>query len=221
MYQTLYYENYDRLMIIYDSDANCSFFGEPKAIDTKHAPILTLGSPKLQTAKASIQCRQTFCSYWHRGSEKCYQCWLVVIWILESKSQWNFMQNTRFRVQVSEFENKVRKVAVILSRPWCVKSTSNVLLGVLDYMIDWGVCPVNPSACQNILYVEVYGDSKAPLGRNNLLTTKGENIRPSIHSKVTRNPTQIARFVEPTWDPPGADRTQVGPMLAQWTLLSG
>ena len=25
----------------------------------------------------------------------------------------------------------------------------------------------------------------------------------------------------PTWDPPGADRTQVGPMLAPWTLLSG
>ena len=25
----------------------------------------------------------------------------------------------------------------------------------------------------------------------------------------------------PTWDPPGADRTQVGPMWATWTLLSG
>ena len=25
----------------------------------------------------------------------------------------------------------------------------------------------------------------------------------------------------PTWGPSGADRTQVGPMLAQWTLLSG
>ena len=32
---------------------------------------------------------------------------------------------------------------------------------------------------------------------------------------------QIARFMGPTWDPPGADRTQVGPMLAPWTLLSG
>ena len=31
----------------------------------------------------------------------------------------------------------------------------------------------------------------------------------------------IARFMEPTWGPSGADRTQVGPMLAQWTLLSG
>ena len=27
--------------------------------------------------------------------------------------------------------------------------------------------------------------------------------------------------MEPTWGPSGADRTQLGPMLAQWTLLSG
>ena len=33
--------------------------------------------------------------------------------------------------------------------------------------------------------------------------------------------TLIARFMWPTWGPSGADRTQVGPMLAPWTLLSG
>ena len=31
----------------------------------------------------------------------------------------------------------------------------------------------------------------------------------------------IERFVGPTWGPYGADRTQAGPMLAPWTLLSG
>ena len=31
----------------------------------------------------------------------------------------------------------------------------------------------------------------------------------------------IARFMGPTWGPSGTDRTQVGPMLAPWTLLSG
>ena len=31
----------------------------------------------------------------------------------------------------------------------------------------------------------------------------------------------IARFMGPTWDPPGADRTHVDLMLAPWTLLSG
>ena len=30
----------------------------------------------------------------------------------------------------------------------------------------------------------------------------------------------IARFMGPTWGPSGADRTQVGPMLAPWTLVS-
>ena len=33
--------------------------------------------------------------------------------------------------------------------------------------------------------------------------------------------SQIARFMGPTWGPSGANRTQVGPMLAPWTLLSG
>ena len=33
--------------------------------------------------------------------------------------------------------------------------------------------------------------------------------------------TLIARFTGPTWGPSGSDRTQVGPMLAPWTLLSG
>ena len=31
----------------------------------------------------------------------------------------------------------------------------------------------------------------------------------------------MARFMWPTWGPSGADRTQVGPMLAPWTLLYG
>ena len=29
---------------------------------------------------------------------------------------------------------------------------------------------------------------------------------------------QIAKFMGPTWGPSGADRTQVGPMLAPWTM---
>ena len=33
--------------------------------------------------------------------------------------------------------------------------------------------------------------------------------------------TLIAKFMGPTWGPHGAGRTQVGPLLATWTLLSG
>ena len=32
--------------------------------------------------------------------------------------------------------------------------------------------------------------------------------------------TQIAKFMGPTWGPPGSCRPQTGPMLAPWTLLS-
>ena len=35
------------------------------------------------------------------------------------------------------------------------------------------------------------------------------------------NRSQIAKFVGPTWGPPGDDGIQVGPMLAPRTLLSG
>ena len=34
-------------------------------------------------------------------------------------------------------------------------------------------------------------------------------------------PSQITRFIRPTWGPAGADRSQVGPMRAPWTILSG
>ena len=46
----------------------------------------------------------------------------------------------------------------------------------------------------------------------------------SIHTSDGMLPskrTQLARFMGQTWGASGADRTQVGPMLAPWTLLSG
>ena len=33
--------------------------------------------------------------------------------------------------------------------------------------------------------------------------------------------SQIAKFMGPTWGPPGSCWSQMGPMLALWTLLSG
>ena len=33
--------------------------------------------------------------------------------------------------------------------------------------------------------------------------------------------SRIARVMGPTWGPSGTEMTQVGPMVAQWTLLSG
>ena len=41
------------------------------------------------------------------------------------------------------------------------------------------------------------------------------------HQRVGCELSQIARFMGPTWGPPGPCRPQMGPMLAPWTLLSG
>ena len=43
-------------------------------------------------------------------------------------------------------------------------------------------------------------------------------ILPANHLSLA---TQIAKFMGPTWGPPGSCRPHVGPMLAPWTLLSG
>ena len=39
-------------------------------------------------------------------------------------------------------------------------------------------------------------------------------------SKCQPKTSLIARLMWPTWGPPGADRSQVGPILAPWILLS-
>ena len=41
-----------------------------------------------------------------------------------------------------------------------------------------------------------------------------------VQCQICHRLNQIAGFTWPTWGPPGADRTQVGPRLAPWTLLS-
>ena len=43
----------------------------------------------------------------------------------------------------------------------------------------------------------------------------------TMHTTPRHKPSQIAKFMGPTWGPPGSCRPQMGPMLAPWTLLSG
>ena len=49
-----------------------------------------------------------------------------------------------------------------------------------------------------------------------ILTYPGRYLLPSL----SVNHTQIAKFMGPTWGPPGSCRPQMGPMLAPWILLS-
>ena len=49
----------------------------------------------------------------------------------------------------------------------------------------------------------------------------GSMLNPGYIYCVHNETALIARIMGQTWGPTGADRTQVGPMLAPWTLLSG
>ena len=58
------------------------------------------------------------------------QCRNIVNWTYRNKLQWNFNPNIYFFIQENAFEN-VWKVEVILSRPQCVKMSSNKLSAIL------------------------------------------------------------------------------------------
>ena len=59
-------------------------------------------------------------------------------------------------------------------------------------------------------------------GSPRLVPNRAESQQTLLHRPIgDMGMTLIARFKGPTWGPSGADRTQVGPMLAPWTLLSG
>ena len=48
-----------------------------------------------------------------------------------------------------------------------------------------------------------------------------QSVAPGEGTHYMMVTTLIARFMGQAWGPSGADRTQVGPMLVPWTLLSG
>ena len=57
----------------------------------------------------------------------------------------------------------------------------------------------------------------------NLIVNVGQPQQPSVETdwNGSQPSSQIAKFMGPTWGPPGPCRPQMGPMLAPWTLLSG
>ena len=83
-------------------------------------------------------------------------------------------------------------------RPWC----------------QWWLLPDHPSEInvdtivQSDRYTRIRTSSDIYIG--SLLVTPGSNW-----------PAQIAKFMGPTWGPPGSCRPQMSPMLAPWILLSG
>ena len=96
--------------------------------------------------------------------------------------------------------------------------------------MQWMVWPVNrliTKVSRMSIITTAYWHAYTPMILRRLSTTKKESIAwCSVIlayglSLMWVMSTMIARFMGPTWGPSGADRTQVGPMLAPWTLLSG
>ena len=62
---------------------------------------------------------------WPVPSHCLNQCWNIVNWTLRNKLKWNINKNSYIFIQENTFENVVRKMAALLSRPQCA---------------NWGIC---------------------------------------------------------------------------------
>ena len=71
------------------------------------------------------------------------------------------------------------------------------------------------------LWEKSTGHQWIPLTKGNYSGKRFNTIMSCINVLYTKRTPQIARFMGPTWGPPGSYRPQVGPMLVPWTLLSG
>ena len=49
------------------------------------------------------------------------------------------------------------------------------------------------------------------------MTSALDELKPHLKIQCWAITSQIAKFMGPTWDPPGSCRPQMGPMLAPWT----
>ena len=123
---------------------------------------------------------------------------------LRNKLQWNFNRNSNIFIQENAFESVVCETAAILSLPQCVN-----LCQAITVSADISTFRTFRLGHMQISVV-IAGDSISII-----------YTHPHVHWDDQVKCTLISRFIGPTWGPSGADRTQMGPMLAQWTLLSG
>ena len=83
----------------------------------------------------------------------------------------------------------------------------------------WRWCSCFRSSSWGIAMLSSSGSfGSAPNSWPRWLMETGQSMPPFASLGVS---SLIAMFMGPTWCPSGADRSQVAPMLAPWTLLSG
>ena len=88
-----------------------------------------------------------------------------------------------------------------------VSLKSNLILTLIVSLFSTIACCIGPSHYWTELHYSI---------RNKIV-----NVRLIVLMNTMVYTSLITRLMGPTWVPSGADRTQVGPMLAPWTLLSG
>ena len=98
-----------------------------------------------------------------------------------------------------------------LSSSWCAGCPAGCqLIDIRARILSFLQLPSN--------HLLVTGDTRKPF---KLGQTEWEDHHTHTSCEIMyQKATLIVRFMGPAWGPSGADRTQVGPMLAPWTLLS-
>ena len=73
----------------------------------------------------------------------------------------------------------------------------------------------------HVLEKNLLKDTTGPSLSQSDWTGHGHDQSHNVHWRGCERAPLIPRFMGPTWGPSGTDRTQLGPMLAPWILLSG
>ena len=92
----------------------------------------------------------------------------------------------------------------------------SVPVSLLYFVLEINILlPPPPPSGHTAICLHLYG--------NNVRYKHSMSNKACVFGRNTTNPiiTQIAKFIGPTWGPPGSCRPQMGPMLTPGTLLSG
>ena len=91
---------------------------------------------------------------------------------------------------------------------------------IYPFPLNSDVIPTKCLLANNVSVMRTLTDVLYCIATNRWLAISLPNIMQDPPAKTNWGQTQIAKFMGPTWDPPGSCRPQVGPMLTPGTLLS-
>ena len=133
------------------------------------------------------------------------QCWLLKEFLWQSSA--SNLTSAQATILYNEFENYTFKITATSPRSQWVKGQTDGQTN--RWRLPWQYPSLHPRGLWLQICDTQLGDIKWYVVL--LIATQ----------TPTKWETQIARFMWPTWGPPGSCRSQLGPMSAPRTLLSG